>query len=698
MRSHQQQWPSLLRLFLLRFRCSLKSVIISIICSGLLIVYYQSTIRGLSDHNLKGSSVHGQDKILTDGLSKSVLSETSPSSKGYKIVVLNIDPKNPDANSKLSSKNQETSCNLPKLSKSSPEIEKSYKKPLPLRCERYPEHWLYLDAKKIPQLTDYAKSFDQSQLTCSAAYFYRETDNSLIWKHIPKLEIGTTALTDGDFISVNCTLGTKKWKHLFMQLSPIPSVIEASKSAKRSSKWSGLSVYWFSFDSLSQQAFRRLLPKTIDYLENVMGSVVMNGYNIVGDGTPQAFIPILTGKTELELPLTRKRYPEANYVDVYPWVWKNLSEAGYVTLYAEDAAAVGTFTYRLKGFNKQPTDHYTRTFFVESEKFFKKPQCFGRETQFDVWARYGADFLKSYPKDVPKFAVFHHGALSHDSATLVTTADDAIAAHFKELHEGGFFDDTVVFVGADHGHRFAAMRETQQGQLEERLPFLGVYLPSKFRSTDNGKAVYANLKANADRLTSPFDIYATLLDVLELPEDLTTNQDPKSRSMSLFRPIPKDRTCEQAGIEPHWCTCLSWQASEAADSALLAGALIETINNYTKESRKLCAEIKLDKIVESKRLVADEKVLKYGGVKDADGFVPDFKGNAKMTAATYMLTFTTTPGNARYEATVLYDSKNKEITIDMLSISHVNKYGLTPHCIIDTNYFLAAYCVCYDKI
>lgn len=41
-------------------------------------------------------------------------------------------------------------------------------------------------------------------------------------------------------------------------------------------------------------------------------------------------------------------------------------DAGYVTQYGEDAGVVGTFTYRLKGFDKQPTDHYSRTLFVVS--------------------------------------------------------------------------------------------------------------------------------------------------------------------------------------------------------------------------------------------------------------------------------------------------------------------------------------------
>jgi hypothetical protein len=76
-----------------------------------------------------------------------------------------------------------------------------------------------------------------------------------------------------------------------------------------------MNVYILSFDSLSQMSFRRNLPKTVKFLEEDMDFTVFNGncgihyfydsfytgYNIVGDGTPQAFIPILTGQTEVEL-------------------------------------------------------------------------------------------------------------------------------------------------------------------------------------------------------------------------------------------------------------------------------------------------------------------------------------------------------------------------------------------------------------
>lgn len=74
-------------------------------------------------------------------------------------------------------------------------------------------------------------------------------------------------------------------------------------------------------------------------------------YNIVGDGTPQALIPILTGKTELELPDTRKRIPNAQFVDSYPFIWNDYKSFGYVTAYGEDLADQGIFQYRLKGFD-----------------------------------------------------------------------------------------------------------------------------------------------------------------------------------------------------------------------------------------------------------------------------------------------------------------------------------------------------------
>lgn len=49
------------------------------------------------------------------------------------------------------------------------------------------------------------------------------------------------------------------------------------------------------------------------------------------------------------------------------------------------------------------------------------------------------------------------------------------------------------------------------------------------------------------RLTTPFDIHATLLDVLHWPTEdkLKTPGKTSRRSLSLFAPIPLSRTCAQ---------------------------------------------------------------------------------------------------------------------------------------------------------
>ena len=54
-------------------------------------------------------------------------------------------------------------------------------------------------------------------------------------------------------------------------------------------------------------------------------------------------------------------------------------------------------------------------------------------------------------------------------------------------------------------------------------------------------------KANKERLTSPFDVHATLVDVLRLPtlEQVRAEPSLMTRSLSMFRRIPKSRTCDQ---------------------------------------------------------------------------------------------------------------------------------------------------------
>lgn len=258
-------------------------------------------------------------------------------------------------------------------------------------------------------------------------------------------------------------------------------------------------------------------------------------------------------------------------------------------------------------------------------------------------------------------------------------------------------NNTIIIFMSDHGHRFASLRETQQGKLEERLPFFSFAFPPWFK--EKYPKTIETFKKNARRLTTPFDIHATLQSILHFDPEPKVG-DLKKRELSLFNEIPIERTCADAGIEPHWCTCLDWTEVSTKEPIVqfIAKSLVEAINGETKHERKLCSEIQLQRIEKASKYAPASAVLSYKQAKDKDGFVPDLTGNSTVQIEYYQLDIWTQPGNAHYEASAAWEKLSNELTIDLDLVSHVNVYGDQPHCVIDKDYFLAKWCKCYDKI
>ena len=75
--------------------------------------------------------------------------------------------------------------------------------------------------------------------------------------------------------------------------------------------------------------------------------------------------------------------------------------------------------------------------------------------------------------------------------------------------------------------------------------------------------IYTTLKKNTERLMSPFDVHETLKSVLHYSG--TQPGDVKQRGISFFREIPAERTCADADIAAHWCSCLTWKPVTNAD-------------------------------------------------------------------------------------------------------------------------------------
>ncbi|CAG9116436.1 unnamed protein product [Plutella xylostella] len=133
-----------------------------------------------------------------------------------------------------------------------------------------------------------------------------------------------------------------------------------------------LNVLLVGFDSTSKNGFIRSMPVTFRSLQEDFGAVVMDGYNILGDGTPATLFPLLTGRTELENPDRRTSVSVKESVDDLPFIFKRVRSHGYRTVYFEDHPNVGTFNFRFTGFRRQPADHYLRHFFKLANELNKK--------------------------------------------------------------------------------------------------------------------------------------------------------------------------------------------------------------------------------------------------------------------------------------------------------------------------------------
>lgn len=185
---------------------------------------------------------------------------------------------------------------------------------------------------------------------------------------------------------------------------------------------------------------------------------------------------------------------------------------------------------------------------------------------------------------------------------------------------------------------------------------------------------------------------------------LNFNYPPKigelsQRSISLFDSIPSSRTCANAGVETHWCACLTWTPTATDDGRVkyIAQALVEAINQETERERSSCSRLKLKTIEKSLRYAPSADVMKYKKSKDKDGVYPDLSGTTQIQVEYFQLNIRTTPGDALYEASATFDKRVNEIILNLQDVSHINKFGDLPHCIIDKDYFLAKWCVCYDK-
>uniref|UniRef100_A0A1A9WTF2 Uncharacterized protein n=1 Tax=Glossina brevipalpis TaxID=37001 RepID=A0A1A9WTF2_9MUSC len=453
------------------------------------------------------------------------------------------------------------------------------------------------------------------------------------------------------------------------------------------------SVLMLGIDSISRINLIRAMPKTAQYLyDNEWFE--LSGYNKIDDNTFPNLMAILTGLNKTTA--LKRCKPTVLYgLDNCDFIWHTFRHYGYVTAYAEDEATINTFNYLKVGFEQPPADYYLRPFLLSAENHLQVKlksnliYCLGYQHSADYVYDYALELSRRYRNDT-YFGLFWTNTFSHNAISDCTSMDGRMVEYLKKFADLGTLNDTIVIFFSDHGMRYGPTRKTYSGHLEERLPFIFLWLPHYLKQ--QYPSFVSALSMNKNRLTNPYDLHMTLKHILALTGRVKNEQEDLAQSeacprcQSLLKPVPYNRSCDDVAIEAHWCTCLHYQSiyKNSKTVVTLTHLLIDYINDYVANFKnnsfaKLCVPLKFDHIESAYRSQLE---------------LPDKQINHNSYQDIYRILFYTKPNKGLFEATAIYDSETGYMKVTG-EISRLNSYSRDSECVSDGG--AKKYCSCHKK-
>ncbi|XP_037557786.1 uncharacterized protein LOC119434799 [Dermacentor silvarum] len=477
-----------------------------------------------------------------------------------------------------------------------------------------------------------------------------------------------------EFVLVEC--GTKKSPerpfHKQLLLNPLlkNNVEKRCRNARRGTPHN-LSVLILGLDAVSHLNFDRHLPETAVFVRDKLGALELHGYNKVGENSYPNLMALLTGLKDFEA-------DEAEAAGAYDnlssrFVWRKYAARGYRTMFLEEWTQFSLFkSFHRKGFWRAPTDYYLRHVIKLMEDLTENTEeelrvsCLGPTIPSKVLLGYLANYL-NLMSERPSFTYTWFVELAHEWLNNAAYADEPVRRLLEDVHASGVLNHTVLVFLSDHGLQFGDVRTTYIGRLEDIQPFAFLVFPSWFLEKNPEAA--RNLRINQRRLTTPFDLHATLVELLDYP----VRKRPRTAyGLSLFHQIPGERTCSDASIKHKWCACRV--RGDAAVSGALARAManqiVSDVNGELTRSTRKCAEYQLLRVIDVTLLQATPAEL------------------AKNTSH-YLVDVKLSPGNVVFEGTVRVSAENM---IDVKDISRCDWYKGQAYCMY--GHQLANYCYC----
>ena len=432
-------------------------------------------------------------------------------------------------------------------------------------------------------------------------------------------------------------------------------------------------IVLFGIDSVSRANSKRHLVKTRDILLRQLDAVELEGYNKIADNTFPNILALLTGKTRFEF--FNSSFENSFIFGDNDFLWNRYSAAGFRTLYGEDSCAMPTFNYLKRGFGKAPTDYYYRPFSlaIQRKKWAGKVPHLIRDRirRMRKLLHWTSSFTETFV-DRPHFSFSFSYDLTHDTLNSVRYVEQSTYEFISRLRDSGAFErNTILLVFADHGLRFGPILKTDIGRLEVNLPMMFIVMPVWFR--ERYPLQWRRLKTNAGRLTTPYDIHATLLHALTGFDEASAPLTLHGRSL-LAGEVPRNRTCDDASIPQLYCACTQQQLLTEYDEIATGAtqAAVDWLNVQLSVYNGRCAKLNLKSIMSAKMEVSEP--------------------TATAAKRTYTLTIRTRPGRGLFETLVFYDEATHAYDV-FPEVSRLNPYGSASSCIdaaVDRKY---CYCV-----
>ncbi|KAJ3157262.1 hypothetical protein HDU89_002674 [Geranomyces variabilis] len=318
-----------------------------------------------------------------------------------------------------------------------------------------------------------------------------------------------------------------------------------------------LDVIVIFLDATSRRHFHRRLGRTVRMLEqaNAEGNTRLFQffrYSISGFSTGPNSRAMFTGTSP-------------NTLDSVSPVWEDFARSRFVTAITADTCQDWGASY-----NPRPAFHFDHEmyapfchadFFAEGSNplgNFKGPyainaRCLKGARVSDLALQYAGSVSPAYPsRNTFVLAWLLEG--HEGTGEVLADLDEGLVSLLGSLD----WSKTALVIAADHGlHMGLNFAFTRNGAVEHRNPMLAFALPPWLADSE-GRG--ETLKANAHKMVSGLDLYATLQGLRKVA-DPTGFDDPDVGKRAqggknlMEVVVPPDRLCSDAGVPQWYCEC-----------------------------------------------------------------------------------------------------------------------------------------------